>query len=553
MSNDMEILKALPVLQKIWNTHTLSDYFKDTVKPLAQMKEMPEKQIFINAVKEEAERLYSKDTVQEICEQISGFPVAETGTHLAFLRDYDTQRKDDLRSRLNQNVLISSALMRHMGQKYHIGIYGSNVSLNHPCGGGFFQLGDEIFPVTSIKNINQFSLYDAPKIEQKHFNDSVLMTAKLKMLNEVLTDEIINKTPSPRREMLAKTKKIIASLLDPVKDGKTNYEIVCKKFNTLNANNQGFIKSAMLSLSAEAYKKYGYTFSDIDKQYQELKEVFDRQDLKLPDQVALVQSKTINQALNGTGIKHVSLDGVEVVRKFLISALENKDSLWYKIFNNPENFKQMHKTFTDIRGSWKENESPFDYVRKDKGFSKPVSLPLEAIDHKPQTILPLLKDRKIMPSCSLIILALQSCQIMAHGGFFQTTYADKIKKRFINYLKSINETERAENLEKLPVDMALLSLAVQKDKSQNPMKLSEIARMPFEKRKELMDKIPNHPSCQAVVNALPTLGKYLDSTAPAYVQNESKQQPEPQLVCRHCKTNQISSQIQEQKNYARSA
>ena len=174
-------------------------------------------------------------------------------------------------------------------------------------------------------------------------------------------------------------------------------------------------------------------------------------------------------------------------------------------------------------------------------------------EYASQTILPLLKDRKIMPSCSLIILALQSCQIMAHGGFFQTTYADKIKKRFINYLKSINETERAENLEKLPVDMALLSLAVQKDKSQNPMKLSEIARMPLEKRKELMDKIPNHPSCQAVVNALPILGKYLDSTAPGYVQNESKQQPEPGLVCRHCKTNQIPSQIQEQKSYARSA
>ena len=157
-----------------------------------------------------------------------------------------------------------------------------------------------------------------------------------------------------------------------------------------------------------------------------------------------------------------------------------------------------------------------------------------------------------MPSCGLIILALQSSQIMAHGGFFQTTYADKIKKRFVNFLKDIKEEERAENLEKLPVDMALLSLAVQKDKSEKPMKLSEISRMSVAKRNELMDKIPVHPSCQAVVNALPTLGKYLDSTAPGYVQSEAKQSNEPELVCRHCKTIQNLLPMQKQKNHMRS-
>ena len=553
MSSDIEVLKALPVLQKIWNTPTLSDYFKNTVAPLTQMEDVPEKDSMITTIQKETEKLYGKNTAQEIYEQLRHFPVAETGTHLAFLRDYDNLQKDDLRARLNQNVLISSALMRYMGQKYHIGVYGSNVSLNHPCGGGFVQLGDDIFPITSLRNIGQFCLYDAKGAEKNYFNDSLLLTAKLKMLNEVLTNDIINETPTPRKEMLMKTQKIVNRLLDPVKGGKVNYETVQKSYNSLNSTNQNFIKNTMLSLSAEAYKKYGYTFSDVDKQYQELADILGQNDLKLPDQVALVQSKTINKALEGTGIQHISVDAVEVVRQFLISELENKNSLWYKVFNNPKNFEQMQKTFIGIRGSWKENESPFDYIVKDKGFSKCVSLPLKAIEHTPETLLPLLKDKKIIPSSCLIVLAFQSAGLMAYGGFFQTTYADKIKKRFVDFLENIGQNKRAEQLQKLPVDMALLSLATINDSTGQPMKLSEISRMSENKKKALIDMIPTYPSCRAVTNALPVLKKYLNTTAPGYIESEAKHSETPRLVCHHGKISNVLSQIQRHETLARSA
>ena len=218
--------------------------------------------------------------------------------------------------------------MRHMGQKYHVGVYGSNVSLNHPYGGGFFQLGDEIFPVTSLRNIGQFSLYDAPCIEKNHFNTSLVLTAKLKMLQEVLTNDVIDKTQTPHKEMLLKTRKILNGLLAPVKNGKGSYETIEKIYRSLNQTNQNFISSAMVSLSEEAYQRYGYTFTNVDDQYRELTRIFDQKDLKLPDQVALVQSKTINKALDGTDIKHISVDAVEVARKFLIQALENKNTLW---------------------------------------------------------------------------------------------------------------------------------------------------------------------------------------------------------------------------------
>ena len=551
MSNDMQVLKALPVLQKICNTPTLSDYFNETIMPLSQMDYVPEKDMMLDAIFNETERLYSPDTAHEIRNQIANFPVVETGTHLAFLRDYDSPKKDDLRSRLNQNILISASLMRQHGQKYHVGLYGSNVSLNHPCGGGYFQLGDDIYPVTSSKLINQNCLYDAPAIKKTHFNETLPLIAKLKILNDVLTPEIVDKTPTPKKEVLIKTKKIVNTLLKPISAGMLNYEGIEKAYRSLNANNQSFLKTAMLSLSAEAYKKYGYTFSDIDKQYQKLNSVFNRTDLNLPDQVALVQSQIINDALDGTDIKHISVDAIEVTRQFLIKALENKDSLWYKVFNNPDNFKKMHQSFIGIRGSWKENESPFDYIARDKGFAKGVSLPISAIDHKPKTLIPLLKDKKIIPSSALVVLLLQSCSVMAHGGFFQTTYADKIKKNFVRFLNDIGESKRAEQLQKLPVDMALLSLATERDKTGKPMKLSEISRKSLDERKKIMDNIPKCPSGQAVMTALPVLRQYLDTTAPGYVESEANRCECVQPVRHVEKTKELFTKMQQRNALGR--
>lgn len=553
MTDDIKILKALPVLQKIWNTSTLSDYFKGTITLLEQSESVLEKKLLIDTISKESERLYGKETATEISEQITNFPVIETGTHLAFLRDYDTTKKDDLRSRLNQNILISSALMRHVGQKYHIGVYGSDVSLNHPCGGGFFQLGDDIFPVTSLRQIGQMCLYDAPSMEKAYLNESLPLVAKLKILKEVLTNEVIDKSQSPHKEMMIKAKKITNSLLGPISNGRTNYTDVEKQYHSFNVNNQTLLKTTMLSLSMEAYKKYGYTFSDVDKQYNELLEVFNRRELKLPDQVALCQTKTINKILDGTGIKHISIDAVEIVCKFLISALEDKNSLWYKIFSNSENFKQMHQSFIGIRGSWKEGESPFDYVGRDKGFSKCLSLPLEKIDHRPEMLLPLLKEKKIVPSCSLIVLVFQGSGIMAHGGFFQTTYAEKIKKRFLKFLSGIGEIKRAEQLQKLPVDMALLSLAVVNDKTGKPMKLSEISRMSLEERIKMMDMIPGHSACRAVTKGLPVLKKYLDETAPGYIEAEAVHCEAPQLICHFDSTVNIISNIREEKKLERAS
>ena len=56
MSDDIKILKALPVLQKISNTQTLSDYFKETVAPLREIQDNPEKKILTDAIFQQTEK-----------------------------------------------------------------------------------------------------------------------------------------------------------------------------------------------------------------------------------------------------------------------------------------------------------------------------------------------------------------------------------------------------------------------------------------------------------------------------------------------------------------
>ena len=75
----------------------------------------------------------------------------------------------------------------------------------------------------------------------------------------------------------------------------------------------------------------------------------------------------------------------------------------------------------------------------------------------------------------------------------------------------------------------------------------------IDKKKALIDMIPTYPSCRAVTNALPVLKKYLNITAPGYIESEAKHSETPRLVCHHGKISNVLSQIQRHETLARSA
>lgn len=518
-----QLTTALPALKKIYQSDTLQDYFEEEISSfLEDHQKTDETKILTSLIQEEVARLYDEETAKEVAKQLYFLPIVESGTHLAFLRDYDSPQKDETRSLLNQNILISASLLKKAGAKYHLGFYGSNVSLSHPCGGGYYQLGDELFPVCSISQTKKGILFQTPKISNKYLNEDAVVLAKTKLLNKTL--ETLIQTPETTYLEKHKAAKKLVEYLVQTKD----LNAFQTAYNALKEGKKALLHEEFDSLNTDAKKITGHSFKEIDAEYQKLQQLINKEELtNLADQTTLVQNETINQILSGTGISQITVDGTEIAHKFLIHAMEDKNSLWNKIFTNPDVFKKFHQSLCGIRAAWKENESPFIGIGKDKEVAKSFNIPLEALSHDVATLVPLLKAKKIAPSSALTCLVTQSANILAHGGFFQSTYAEKMKAAFQKFLSQTGEKKLAKTLDNMPVDLMFLSLGVVANSTtKKPLKLSEIAKLPQAAKNRIVERIPYIGAAKSVLATANILQNYLNETAPGYIEQEAARNQE---------------------------
>ena len=258
--------------------------------------------------------------------------------------------------------------------------------------------------------------------------------------------------------------------------------------------------------------------------------------MNLSDQTAVYQSHYLNEILNKSGMVQVTLDGTEITRKFLIKALQSEESIWSKIFSNPTYFNKFQKSLKGIRAAWKEDESPFVGISKDKEMRKSFPIKLHKLSHDKETVLELLKTKQIAPSSAMICLVTQSANILAHGGFFQSTYAEKMKHGFQDFLTQIHENKLKSKLDVMPVDLMFLSLGViSETKTRKPLKLSEIARLPEERLNNMMNVIPYIGAAKSVLATAGILNTYLNNTAPGYIETEvlKNQEKLAQKITKH--------------------
>ena len=513
---ELQIMTAIPALADVWNAGTLGNYFREKTTSLRDIKPIPENRLLIQIIAGETARLYGEETGALALKQLQAFPVVETGTHLVFLRDYDDPQGVSLRSRLHQNVLISAMLMAGEGYPLHIGAHGSNVSLRHGCSGGYFQLGKSLFPVAGSRVLETHSLYNAKGVSEDYFNPAIKITAKLSLLHQYLTK--INETA--RAADVAEILGLQARKVRSPQVVQRCYDGASKK--------KALIEKAFQMYDPAVRACFGVGFSDIDMQYEHLENLF-KTEKSLADVIAKAQSQQINGLLEGVGPRHGSVDSCEVTRQFLITALGDKTSFWYRVFSDAERFKSFQKHFSGSWAGWNENEAPFDDVfASDNGFCRTISRPLEEFDHNPEKIRQALEEKKVLPSSALMALVFQSAGVLAHGGYFQTNFSQQLKEKFGTFLKAQGERDIYANLQKLDESLVLLSLACFVDEKQQPLTLSEIQRT--EHRKGRLAGIPSFPSCMAVRQGAGTLREYLDKTAPGYVMATEKSVP-PRLVC----------------------
>ena len=260
-------------------------------------------------------------------------------------------------------------------------------------------------------------------------------------------------------------------------------------------------------------------FVEIEHAYHELAPIFERDDLTLADQTVLIQSKQINGLLDGTGITHVEIDSARVAQLFLKKALQNPDSFWYHLFSNAQDFSRFQQTLSGLRSGWEETESPFNqftYDPKKKAYGI-RRLPLLAFPHTPEATLDALEKQEIIPSCVLTVLLFQSAGLVAHGGYFQSSYATTALSQFQNFLRESGAESQAQALSHLPVDLIFLSLGTEVDAKGCPLTLPEIARLPVAERQGILNRMATYSPVRALNNTAPVLNQYLDENAPGYL------------------------------------
>lgn len=508
------LARAIPALKTLLAYPTLGAYFGDKTKDLPQRVFGTDRDLFLSVIGEEVARLYQdSDLADQVVAQLKEFPVLENGTHLSFFKTHDTPDGDDLRARLGQNIVISAGVCKAQGYPLHIGAYASNASLRKSSSAGYFQLGKRLFPIAKNSIFQNSFLLGLGPISKEYFNETVCLIAKLDLLGRYLaTKEAV----TPEEEI---TRKTVQDLLCPLSGKNPTYAGVENAYKNYNKKKIQALEAAFVQYQPLVKEKYGVGFVEIEQSYHELAPIFERDDLTLADQTALIQSKQINGLLEGTGITHVEIDSARVAQLFLKKALQNPDSFWYHLFSNAQDFSRFQQALSGLRSGWEETESPFNqftYDPKKKAYGI-RRLPLAAFPHTPEATLDALEKQEIIPSCVLTVLLFQSAGLVAHGGYFQSSYATTALSRFQNFLKESGAESQAQALSHLPVDLIFLSLGTEVDAKGRPLTLPEIARLPLAERQGILNRVATYSPVQALNNTAPILNLYLDENAPGYL------------------------------------
>lgn len=527
MNDAIEQVKKLPPLVHICEADTLGNYFRQNVEKIPTSFDFPERTLFLEAIKQEVAVLYGASVAHQVCVQLAVAPIVDTGTHAGFMKDFDNPNKGRARSDLNQNVLVSGAMMHFMGYPFYVGLYSSANPLAQAMSGGYFQIGQDVFPVASKSVVKDGDLYDSPAMDETYFNPMVCQIAKFRLtvgvidqMNQDTTgcrwNAFFEKQHIPdgperqkRRDIIAKGYALMRQVLSRTPAEQNNCKEAEKQYTQFNAKSKQHISETIQMCTGAMRERYHMTPDDIDAQYQMMADVMAQKDLSLSQQALKVQTQQINRLFEGTGMTHIGVDFVKVASCFLEKALQDKTTIWYQIFSDEKKFQEFHRTFLGIRSTWGEGESPFAMVQKKRGMTKIIKLPLVAMSHTPTELTQLLKTNQIVPTTALMIAVMQSAGFLGHGGYFQATFAEEIREKFAPFVARIGHRDQAAKMAQIPADMMLLSLVVAADTEGRAVPFSALAADRPDEKKGRVQTIPFMSSCRVIQQTLGTLAAYL--------------------------------------------
>lgn len=448
------IIQWSPSLDKL-NTQgqTLQDYFA----PMAQWGRSdiyPLQSRALDLIQDRTERLHGKDVAEKLRHQLQDHPIAESGTHISFPRDYDAAGHITYDNDLVwQGALLSASLYRNAGMNIHFGFYSSRVPVRNTNSAEFLQLAAKSAGtrMLSSKKANNIVMH-APVIEQSKIQEirieyeNHFIKARAEQAQNLLKQPsgMTNERRHTWGEFLAKN--IIYTQRNDYTMQKIESDLTDEGFAIKSyANDLQFthgILDAMANPLAVSSTNFGFS-----------------------DQVMAVQTRLLNKMLP-EDTSQVVVDFTEISIKLMAESLRDKNSVWHKTFADPAARDAFVHGMAGIRTGWDADpatgamQSPFVIMQDSKGSLKPTKVDYDIVrnDLTPENIADQLERGKIMPTTALEVgFMLTETGIAFHGGMFQAIYAPDIQAKFAGHLRNFGETERAASLESMPLDIATQS------------------------------------------------------------------------------------------------
>lgn len=448
------IIQWSPLLDKLNKAdQTMSEYFA----PLAKWES---KNVFplqgkaFDLIQEHAARLYGDDTAKKLRSQLEQHPVAETGTHISFPRDYDFQNGVTYDNELVwQGALLSSSLYRNAGMNVHFGLYSSRIPVANTNSAEFLQVasGGHLTRVVTSKKAKSTVMH-APIIDAQKINE-----IRAESQNFFI------------QQQAGQAKKLIQQAWDMDSERRDTWSQFLNKTIVHTAKNEYTMNKIKDDLALD-----GLVLPDYKLRVEFANELLDGlaqplarsgQSFGFSDQVMAVQTRVMNKMMP-QDIQQVTVDFAAISTRLMADAFRDENSLLHQIFADDAKRDAFVQQMSGIRTGWDVDpqtgrmQAPFLMVSKVKD-----SIRLNKIDYEsnkdlftPEQIAVNLENGRIAPTTALEVgFMLMETGIAVHGGMFQAIYAPDIQNRFVEFLHGNGDHKRAQALADMPLDVALQS------------------------------------------------------------------------------------------------
>lgn len=188
-------------------------------------------------------------------------------------------------------------------------------------------------------------------------------------------------------------------------------------------------------------------------------EIFTAVQTSFSDQVAMTHSNFMDKALP-KDINQITIDSQVVSQQFLATLLEDKNSLLYRIFANPEIAKEFSEVLANIPTGWDDGETPFAHLAKRGNGSLKLGDSLAELP-PPAKLAEMLTNNEIIEYGVLFFFALMfEAGVLPIGGMYQCNYCQQILGKGIPFLqKHFGNEARFDHLTQMPVDRPIISPA----------------------------------------------------------------------------------------------